>query len=201
MTTGTRTRTGTLKSNNSSITSVNIRHAADGNWKTDLPQGTQVRVIQASAAPDSGGHTWYKISYGTANELGWVRDDVIVIKDEPAGGGKELEVATEENTRLFFETPKRSFRVFQGSERLHLNIYDKSTRKTQQIGAICLPSAISAPEGADVPWQSYVAEQNGRVYVARFVPLKQIELVVSDADNWRIISKASGYGGRGSAYT
>jgi hypothetical protein len=95
MTTEAGTRTGTLKSNDSSANSVNIRHAANGDFKTSLPNGTQVSVIQASAAPDVNGFKWYKISYAPANELGWVRDDVIVIKDEPTGREQETEVATE----------------------------------------------------------------------------------------------------------
>ncbi len=192
----TEVRTGTLKSNDSSATSVNIRHAANGDLKTSLPNGTQVSVIQ-SVAIDSKGFKWYKISYGTAKETGWVREDVIGIKDRPKGREEKTEVATAENTRLFFETSVRSVRVFQGSERLHMNIHDKNSGKTQRVGAIRLPDAVNVPEGADAPWQSYVAEHDGKVFATRFVPLRhpspKAELVVSHASNGSFISREPGF--------
>lgn len=205
MTTGARTRTGTLKSNDSSATSVNIRHAANGDVvKTSLPHGTQVSVIQASAAPDVNGFKWYKISYAPANELGWVREDVIVIKDEPTGRPQETEVATEKKTWLFFETSARSVRVFQGSKRLHMNIHNKSSGQTKQMEAIRLPDAVNVPGGSDARWQSYVAEQDGTVYAARFVPLSQpspqAELVISHASNGNFIDKEPGFKIEGAAY-
>lgn len=201
----TEVKTGMLKSNGSSVPIVNIRHAANGAIKTTLSIGTQVSVIKASAELDINGFKWYQISFGIANELGWVREDLIDLKDEPKGREEKAEVATAENTRLFFETSARSVRVFQGSERLHMNIHDKSSGKTQQVGAIRLPDAVNVPKGADAPWQSYVAEHDGKVYATRFVPLRQpspqAELVVSHASNGSFISKEPGFKIEGTAYT
>lgn len=122
---------------------------------------------------------------------------MIVIKDRPKGREEKTDVATAENTRLFFETNAMSVRVFQGSSRLHLNIFDKSSKKTQQVGAIRLPDAVNVPEGANVLWQSYVAEYDGKVYATRFVPLRhpspQAELVVSHASNGSLIFREPGF--------
>lgn len=126
--------------------------------------------------------------------------DIDPAKGEPTGGEKKWVTSTKENTRLLFETDTRTVRIFQGSERLHLNIYENSSKKTEQVGAIRLPDAVNVPEGADAPWQSYVVEEGGKVYVTRFVPLHQAEFVVSSAITGIFISRESVFRIEGTAY-
>lgn len=201
----------TLKTNSSAASRINIRYAPDGEEvKTDRPHGFgPVRVI-AESSKDRNGYIWYKIIYSddAANDIGWVREDVIDIesldwKDElEPEEGEASKISTDENTILFFETQERAIRVFNPQGKLRLNIYNKMFRKTQlhQVKAIGLPDIVCAPDGSKVRWQGYVAEQNNRVYIARFVPLQQVELIVSNAITGEVFSRAAGFGSKGIAY-
>lgn len=194
--------TGTLKPNAPGINTVNVRHTENGALKTSLPIGTQVSVIQKSASPDANGFKWFKISFGSGND-GWVRSDLIDIPNPPAipTPNPPPQVPTDKNTMLFFETDPTTIRVFQGSNRLYMNIFDKASNTAQQVGAIRLSESKDAN---GLLWQSYVAEYDQKSFAARFIPLSdpssKAELVVSNAINGSLISRESGYKIDGTAY-
>lgn len=197
-------RKGTLRTNTSSRTTVNIRFKPDGDEiKTERPSGTKVSVT-AESAPDSRGHSWYKISYGdTANDVGWVRDDVITLEPLSSASPETSASPLEANTRLYFETGERIIRVFEEDGQLRLNVYNKVSNKTHlnKVSAIRLPDVVSMPSGADISWHSYVSRQDEKVYIVRFVPLRQTELIISHALNGEVFVRTLGFSSRGTAYT
>lgn len=189
--TTTRSKTGTLKSNaNDRTHEVNIRKTPDGEIKATRLPGLEVYVNWGTV--NNHNCKWYHILYDKGNDdVGWVREDVITL------------------TLLRFDiTEGRHVRIFQDSEpphrdsgQLYMNIYNPTTDETQlyKSRAVRLPLEVTTPPNCNctVQWESFVAEENGKVYTARFVYLDQIEFVVSSAINGQMISRECGRNGTG----
>lgn len=179
---------------------IRIRYEPNGaTVKAKLVAGSKVNVI-AESAPDSNEYTWHQVHYGEGeNDIGWVRDDVITL-DPPTT--PEPPAEKDKHVHLYFETDARTIRVFEQDKQLRMNVYHNSTRKMELSGvdAIYLPRAVSAPDGADVAWRSYLTQGHGKVYIARFLPSEQVELIISYATDGEILSKERGFKQDGSAY-
>lgn len=190
-------RAGTLKSNTRSRNTVNIRYEPDGETiKTERAAGTRVRVTAETGL--RSGYRWYKVGYGSSVEdVGWVREDVIMLDSEASSP------PLEDYTRLYFETRTQSIRIFLEAGTPRLNLYDKVSNKTllSRANAIYLPRAVSAPTGSETSWRGYLAQQSGKVYIARFVPLQQTELIISQAAHGNVLSQERGFSSRGTEYT
>ncbi|MEO0455766.1 MAG: hypothetical protein AAF152_04180 [Cyanobacteria bacterium P01_A01_bin.114] len=190
-------RLGILKVNGSDTTvPINIRQEPNGKVKATRPQSTQVNVL-AAKPPDAQGYKWYKISYGSGpNDAGWVRQDVISLQQPAAPPAPDL-------TQLYFETPSRVVRVFIDNNLLLMNLYNKSTKITElsQLTTLRLPVGISNSEETASAWRSYVAHKDGLVYIVRYVPLAQTELIRSGAIDGIVIDRENGFSSKGSAYT
>ena len=174
--------TGTLKTNDSRIREINIRH------RPDRRDGRLVTRRNTGTKDD------------TDDGFGWVREDVIELDTR-----QEPPTATDANTQLIFETDQEGIkiiRVFQGNGQLYINVHDKKLQENllREEKAIYLPDVINVTEGAEVPWQSYIAEKDGKVYIARFIPRQKTELIISYAVSGEIISSESGVKSDGTAY-
>ncbi|MEM8809646.1 MAG: hypothetical protein AAGF01_26790 [Cyanobacteria bacterium P01_G01_bin.38] len=189
-------RLGTLKVNGSDTTiPINIRWEPNGELKATRLHNTQVTVL-GERPPDAQGHTWYKISYGNGpNDTGWVRNDVITLQ-------QPISPSEPDNTQLYFETDARVVRVFIENNLLLMNLYNKSTQKNEarKITALRLPVVLSTQGETTSAWRTYVAHQDGLVYIVRYVPRAQTELIRSGALDGIVIDRENGFSAKGSAY-
>ncbi|MEO1403184.1 MAG: SH3 domain-containing protein [Cyanobacteria bacterium J06635_1] len=196
MTTGIE-RLGSLKVNGNDTTiPIKIRWQPNGEQvKTTRPHHTQVTVLGEKPV-DVQGYTWYKISYGSGpNDTGWVRNDVITLQPPTAPSEPD-------NTQLYFETDSRKVRVFIENNLLLMNVYNKSTQKNEatKITALRLPVVMSTQGETTSAWRTYIAHQDGLVYMVRYEPRARTELIRSGAVDGIVIDRESGFGGQGFAY-
>ncbi len=189
---------GVLKTNNPNNQNVqiNIRSGPSLNNSVKLtkPAGTRVSILEENQ-PSGDRYSWYRIRYGDGtNDIGWVREDVINILQNPN--------PSESDTRLLFETQTRQLRIYDG-EQPYMNVYVKATNNTDLLRV----PAVRIPKSDDYqPWISYIAIKDNTVYQVRFIPLTQTrsgqaELIIGDANTGRISLQEKGFGIQGYEYT
>ncbi|NET30959.1 MAG: hypothetical protein F6K19_03005 [Cyanothece sp. SIO1E1] len=193
-------RTGTLKVNSAASREVNIRWHANGELKATKLPGTMV-IMLAETAPGQDGFKWFKVSYGpNPDDIGWVREDVIDVQQSaPSPSPSPSPPVSDIDTQLLFETNTRVVRVFMDRGQLLINVYHKASNKNElsAVPATCMPAVDSqAP-----PWKSYMARQDDKVYLVRFIPRAQTELMIGNAMDGSVLEQESGFGSKGTAYT
>ena len=181
---------GILKTNSSNFTTINIRSAPSLNRRA-IHQGTKgdkVKILdQTKPAGDT--YAWYKVKFGSeADDIGWVREDVIEIKytnPSPA------------STLLLFATNSRTVRIYSEEGQIYMNVYDNSAEKTElyAVEAARLPKVD--PESK---FKSYVAIKDNTAYYVRFIPFGEVDFIINNATNGHIILKEKGFRASGSEY-
>ncbi len=176
---------GVLKSNNSSITRVNIRSGPSlrNSIISKGNVGEKVKVIDKEK-PSGDTHTWYKIKFGSQFEnTGWVRDDVIELSDSPPSD-------IDAKTVVYFATSAKTVRI-HGLNQRYMNVYDNRKEETElsNVPAAKIPKVDS---DKDDSWISYIAVQEGKAYYVRFLPFSATELIISNSNNGQIILREYG---------
>ena len=181
---------GVLKTNSSNATTVNIRSAPSLNRRVihEGRKGDKVKILdQKKPAGDT--YAWYKVKFGSeADDIGWVREDVIEIKytnPSPA------------STLLLFATNSRTVRIYSEEGQIYMNVYDNSAEKTElyAVEAARLPKVD--PESK---FKSYVAIKDNTAYYVRFIPFGEVDFIINNATNGHIILKEKGFRASGSEY-
>lgn len=150
--------------------------------------GTRVKIIEKKQPGDD--HTWYKVSYDSA-QVGWVRDDVIKLLPP-----QTTEKPDADDTRLYFETDKRQVRVYQTGPNLYINVYNKKTEKTEISGVSVtkLPKDIRG-------WESYLGTKDGRTYQALFIRRGATQLLITSSNEAKELEpKETGFAAKGTEY-
>ncbi|MEO1592107.1 MAG: hypothetical protein AAFU71_12550 [Cyanobacteria bacterium J06632_22] len=162
--------------------------------------GTEVFITSEKPA-DAQGFRWFLVYEKTAGDLGWVRSDVLLAHSPspapaPAPSPAPVPDPTAE-TQLLFETDSYVVRVSRGQTRLFMNVYHKATSKNELLEAatIQLPQLESASD-----WQTYLTQHNSQVYMARFVPLANTELVISNGSTGAVLLSQAGFRAEGVAF-
>lgn len=191
----TANRVGILKSNvpgGTSLVRIRTNPSLTASY-VSKPIGTRVTVLIQTGA-DTSGHTWYQVQYD-GTKSGWVRDDVItILPDTPTPTPTPNPLI--DDTRLYFETDNRVVRVFNAGSSVLMNVFNKTTQKTEvnRVAATKLPINAAAQE-------SYIATQAGRTYQASFVRRGATQLRITDsATGQDVAAIESGFAARGTDY-
>lgn len=193
---------------------VNVRETAEiptdgsNNIVAKRIHNTEV-FIRAEREADAQGYQWFWVYEKDPDDLGWVREDVLleyVIPPNPSPSpgpspgpnpspAPVPEPPTE--THLRFETDRYVVRVLRVQTRLSMNIYNKTTQRTEILGV----ATVQLPQlAADTNWQTYLAQQDDNVYVARFIPMANTELVMSDGVTGAVSYRQAGFRAEGVAF-
>jgi len=183
---------GTLKTNSTSTNVVNLRSApliTEGNVIHQGKSGDRVKVLDKQK-PSGDTRTWYKVQFGTqANEVGWVREDVIsVVPNKPSPDKNPSET----DTLVYFVTETKTVRVY-GKGQAYINVYDNKSETTNSAPGAKLPK-----NETNNLWTTYIASKDGYTYQVRFIPGADTELTIIK-DN-KVVLQQKGFRADGTEY-
>ncbi len=181
---------GTLKTNSSTATIINIRSGPSLNRPVihEGKKGDKVKILdQTKPAGDT--YAWYKVKFGSeADDIGWVREDVIELSytnPPPA------------STLILFATNSRTVRIYSEDGEIYMNVYDNRAEKTELYAV----SAARLPQlDEEDKWKSYVAIKDNSAYYVRFIPFGEVDFIINNAKNGDILLKEKGFRASGSEY-
>lgn len=181
---------GTLKTNSSNATTINIRSGPSLNRRVihEGKKGDKVKILdQKKPAGDT--YSWYKVKFGSeADDIGWVREDVIEITHTNP---------PDKDTLLRFATNSKTVRIYFEENQIYMNVYDNSAEKTElyAVEAARLPKV-----DAEDKFKSYVAIKDNKAYYVRFIPLGGIDFIINNATNGSISLQEKGFKASGGEY-
>jgi Bacterial SH3 domain len=183
---------GTLKTNSTSTNVVNIRSAPlikDVNVIHQGKSGDRVKILDKQK-PSGDTRTWYKVQFGKqANEVGWVREDVISVVSTQPSPDKNPSPA---DTLVFFVTDTKTVRV-HGKGQAYINVYDNKSETTSSAPAAKLPKTET-----NNLWTTYIASKDGYTYQVRFIPGADTELTI--IQNNKVVLQQKGFRADGTEY-
>ena len=185
-----------LKSNVSSTSRINIRSEPSLNHDV-INQGYSgdAVTILGHEQPPGDSHSWYQIRFGDfAGNVGWVRDDVLQILQAP-----ESHNPSDAETIVHFVTNSKTVRIY-GSQPRYMNVYDNKREETELNGVPTLKLPEVKSDKSNKPWISYIAIAENTLYSVRFIPFGEAELILSDANDGRIIQREKGFRASGNEY-
>ncbi len=207
--TATTRRRGQLVSNRAAAQlSINIRRTpeipVDGSDNIVARRIPMTEVfIQAERAADREGYQWFLVYEKTPGDLGWVREDVLlehIASPSPSLGPNPSPTPVPTpptETQLFFETDSYAVRILRVRSQLSMNVYNKSANRTDVAGGV----TVQLPQlDENSSWQTYLAQHGGRLYLARFIPRANTELVISDGNTGAIALRQAGFRAEGIAF-